>query len=391
MVALLLAVLAPLTAQTLLAQETRELVTEADVRALRTTNPQYFNALGANSLSQADSNLIRNTVKVQVLQMTMASNQLLLPDIREKLKRENDLRAKQPARDVLMPTVVENCKLLLSYPLPIKLNALMLITELNETPADTVKGIPAVPYQGMVEPLLAVLADAEQHEALKVVAVNGLLRVCRDSTPKVDVRMRIAEALVKTLENPQASDWLKMLSIQAVARTDVLLDTQRRPFIIQKLTEILVDPKQGWRVRADAAYALGRVSMNESVNVPLITHEIAKFAHEMAVRYNASKDDPHWRYCASRLYLAFRPEDARDTAFMDRSGKAPLSRFRPDVQGAYDRVLPIVNGILGSYPGELLPKAGIDQLKTWIDGNVPKNMSVSLDPNVKLKPIRAAG
>ncbi|MCA8984578.1 MAG: hypothetical protein KDA76_12495 [Planctomycetaceae bacterium] len=368
-----------------------ELVTEADLKLLRTSAPQYFKALGASSLNQTDANLIREFMRLQVLQMSMKSNERLLPDIREKLKREIDLRAKPPARDVMLQEIVKNCKLLLKYPLPIRLNAVMLITELNETSGDLAKGIPPAPYQGMTEALLDVIGDPNQHEALKVAAVNGLLRICRDSNPRVDIRLKMAEMLVKELESTTTSEWYRMVAIQTLARTDVLNDAQRRPFVVQKLAEILVDTKQGWRVRADAAYALARVPMDTTINVPLLLHEIARFAHDMSLQYNNTKDAAHWRYCMVRLYLVFRPEDARDTALLDRITRNPLNKFRTEVQGLYDVVLPVINDVIEFVPQQAISAANSTKLKSWIDGNPPANLSVSLDPNVKVKPLRNAG
>ena len=372
------------------AQNQKELVTDADLRSLRVNNPQYFKALGAGSLNSQDTTIIRDFMRIQVLQMSLKANERTLPSIREKLKREIDMRAKPAAKDVMLPEIVKNCMLLLQHPLPVQLNAVMLITELNEASGEVTKDIPPTPYQGMVEPLLQIINDPGYHEALKVTAVNGLERVCRDSNPKVDVRLRIADALVKQLERSDTSEWYRMSCIHTLARTDILNDAQKKPFIVQKLAEILVDPQQGWRVRVDAAHALGRVQMDSSINVSLIVHEIVRFAHEMGQQFNKTKNAPHWRYCAWRLYLTFRPEDGRDIGLLDRTGRAPLTKFKAETQAAYDLVLPIVNGILESMPAQNIAANRLDALKTWLDSNPPPNQSVSLDPNVKVKPLRSA-
>ncbi|MEZ5952389.1 MAG: hypothetical protein R3C12_25005 [Planctomycetaceae bacterium] len=367
-----------------------ELVTEADLKLLRTSAPQYFKALGASSLNQTDANLIREFMRLQVLQMSMKSNERLLPDIREKLKREIDLRAKPPARDVMLQEIVKNCKLLLKYPLPIRLNAVMLITELNETSGDLAKGIPPAPYQGMTEALLDVIGDPNQHEALKVAAVNGLLRICRDSNPRVDIRLKMAEMLVKELESTTTSEWYRMVAIQTLARTDVLNDAQRRPFVVQKLAEILVDTKQGWRVRADAAYALARVPMDTTINVPLLLHEIARFAHDMSLQYNNTKDAA-LAVLHGATVPCLSPRRCPRYRAAGSNNPQPLNKFRTEVQGLYDVVLPVINDVIEFVPQQAISAANSTKLKSWIDGNPPANLSVSLDPNVKVKPLRNAG
>jgi len=373
------------------AQNTEELVSEADIKALRQKAPDYFKALNSSSLSQADIKLLHEFMRVRVLQMSIASKERELSGIREKLKGEIKLRAKPPARAVMLEAIVENARLLLDHPRPVKLNAVMLITELNEDPGQITKSIPPKPYLGMVDTLLEVINDPDQHESLKVVATNGLHRLCRDNSPKVDMRLRIAETLIKQLNDSNNSEWFRMVAIQALSRTDVLNDATRKPFVVQKLAEILVDPKQGWRARAEAAAALGRVQMDASINVELLLHEIARFAYEMGQQYNRAVSQPQWRYCAIRLYLAFKPEDPADTSLLDRVGRAPLSRFRGDVQDVYGLVLPVVNGIMGSLPPQRIPEDDLKALKEWIDANAPDNLSVSLDPNVKVQPIRKAG
>lgn len=373
------------------AQNTEELVTEADLKALRQKSPDYFRALNSSSLTQADTKLVQEFMQVQVLQMAIPSKERELPEIREKLKREIDLRAKPASRAVMLEAIVENARKLLDHPLPIKLNAVMLITELNENPGQIAKSIPPAPYMGMVDTLLEVINDPEQHESLKVVAANGLHRLCRDNSPKVDLRLRIAEALIKQLDDLNNSEWFRMVCIQALSRTDVLNDATRKPFVLQKLGEILVDPKQGWRARAEAAAAIGRVPMDSSSNVELLLHEIARFAHDLGQAYNKNRSMPQWRYCAIRLYLAFKPEDPADTSLLDRATRPPLARFRSDVQDVYGLVLPVVNGIIGSLPPAPIPNQDLKALKDWIDANAPSNLSVSLDPSVKVQPLRKAG
>jgi len=367
----------------------QELVNDAQLQQLKRNGPQLFTAMGQTNLKQADIALLSEMTQIQVLQMSRKDKQTELADIRERLKRDLNLRATPAVRSVMIPEVIKNCEALLQHPLPVRLNACLLITEMNEEPGQVARQVPAKPWVGMTDPLLKVLNDPEQHVAVKVIAANGLMRLCQDGSPKVDVRSRIADTMISELNKPNLHEWYQRTLVQAVSYTDVLFDKARRPYIVQKLAEILVDSKQPWSVRAEAAAGLGRTNMNGEINVSLVSHEIVRFAHEMGQQFNANPKAPHWRYCAFRVYTAYKPESSGKQALLTRTQSPPLSGYRAEVASAYDVVLPVVNGILSNNvanPKAMAPTI-LEKADTWLDQNPPPNLTIG--PNVK--PLRNAG
>ncbi|MCA8989827.1 MAG: hypothetical protein KDA78_19420, partial [Planctomycetaceae bacterium] len=218
----------------LAAQPDNPLITEADTEILRRKAIDYNKALGASSLTQADIALLNEMSKAQVLQMSLSSKQRELSDIRERIKRDMNLLAKPAARGAILPQFAQHATTLLKdQPLPVRINACMLLTELNEEPPVIQKQIPAVPFLGVADALIQVLADPDQHTAVKIIAAKGLMRICRDGKPKVDLRTRIADVMVDQLKTQGSNEWYRRTLIESVSWTSVLFDKTRKPYIIQ--------------------------------------------------------------------------------------------------------------------------------------------------------------
>ncbi len=365
------------------AQGSGELIKEADLDFLKRNQIAYTRALGSSGMTQAEITLLTECARLQVLQMSLKSKIRELSDIRERLKRDLNLLAKPPARSVMLPLIVKFCEQLLDQPMPVRLNACMLITELNEESPNIPKQIPAVPFNGMADPLIAIIKDKNQSEAVKIVAANGLLRLCQDGSPKVDIRSRIADELIAQLKLPNLNEWYRRVLVEGVSYTSVLFDKTRTPYIVQTLAEILINPMEPWSVRAEAAAGLGRTDMNREINFSLVNYEIVRFAHDMAQAFNAKPNAPQWRLCAFRLYTAYQPEFTKSNALLSRVKSAPFTQNRAEIEGAYQKVLPLVNGILKQDPGKAVAvsPAVIKDLKGWLDANPPENYI--LGPNTK--------
>lgn len=366
------------------AQGDGELIKEADLDFLKRKKFEYTKALGTTNITQADIALLTEYNRIQILQMSLKSQLRQLSKIREQLKRDLNLLAKPPARSVLLPLIIKHCEQLNEQPLPVRLNACLLITELNEEPPNIPKQIPATPFTGIADPLIAIISEKNQSEALKIIATNGLMRLCQDGSPKVDIRSRIADALIAQLKQPNLNEWYKRSLVEAVSQTSVLFDKTRTPYIVQTLAEILINPMEPWTVRAEAASGLGRTEMNREINLTLINYEIVRFAHEMGQQYNAKPNAPHWRLCAFRLYTAYQPEFSNSTALLTRVKSAPFTAYRAEIQGAYDVVLPLANGILKLPPppgAKPVPPKVLSDLKAWLDANTPENDIIG--PNTK--------
>lgn len=364
---------------------TEELVTEEEVKAQKRALPNFFKTLAKTSLNQADILVIKSFLRIQVLQMSLDSKKLELSAIRKKIK-QNFIRARQPATDLLLPEITKQCEKLLKHPLPVRLNAVMLITELNQTRFNAGKKQAAVPYEGKAGSLIAIVSDPSQHQAVKVVAVNGLHRLCKDANLKIDLRKKIATALIKELKNSETEPWYQRVCIETLGVVNDLYDTQRKPYIVQMLCEILIDNQRPWLVRAGAACSLGRTKMDGQINLPLINYEVARFTYDLGLQHNQKPRSYHWKMCFFQAYSAYRKKDARDTAWLDRVKNASLSKHKTIVEAAYQRILPVVNEVIGRMKPQTISKKTLEDLKKFIDENPPANLSVAPGS----KPLREA-
>ncbi len=362
--------------------ECKDLIDPDDLVILRSSAPKFRKAMSKGSLSQADINVIKEFARVQVLQMSLEEKRKSLPDIRRSIK-QSFLRPSQAASELLLSELTKQCEKLLNCPLPVRLNAVLLIGELNQTQANLAKNLPAVPYEGKTEVLLSVIKDPKQHQAVKIAAVNGIYRVCKDSGLKVSLRKKVGQVVVAELKNPEADAWYKRVCIATLGVVDDLYDARRKPYIIQTLCEILIDNQQPWLVRATAANALGRAKMDGQTNLPLINHEIARFTYDLGVQFNRKPRQYYWKICVFQTYTAYRKRDQQDEALLDRVKSGPLSKHRSDVEKTYKQILPIINAIYSS-PKPLpktkippVPKAQLQALKDFIEKNRPSSYSVA--------------
>lgn len=364
---------------------TEELVTSDEVDSLRKLAPNYYKAISKTSLSQSEVQTIKDFARIQVLQMSLESKKRELPDIRKKIKRDFT-RAKQPGTDLLLSEITAQCQKLLKHSMPVRLNAVMLLSELNQSQGNIGKKESAVPYEGKADTLLAILKDPGQSQAVKVIAVRGLDRLCKDASLKVDLRKKIALSLIGEIKKANIEPWYKLVCVETLGAVDDLYDTQRKPYIIQALCEVLIDNKQPWLVRAEAAHSLGRTKMDSSINVALINYEVARFAYDLSLQFNRNTKLYYWKKSFFQVYTTYRKVTQRDTAFLDRVTKAPLTKHKTNVEAAYKVILPVVNEVVGQPSPQTIKisKTALENLKDFIDKNPPANLSVA--PG--LKPLR---
>ena len=362
--------------------ECKNLIKPSDLKQLKADAQKFRKAMGKSSLSQSDINTIKNFARIQVLQMSLEEKRRSLPDIRKTIKQDF-LRASSASTELLLAELLKQSQKLLNCPLPVRLNAVLLIGELNRTPANLTKKIPAVPYEEKTEVLLSIIKDPKQHPAVKIAAVNGLYRVCKDSSLKVTLRKKVGATVVAELKNPKADTWYKRVCIATLGVVDDLYDARRKPYIIQTLSAILTDNQEAWLVRAAAANALGRAKMDGQINLPLINYEIARFMYDLARQFNRNPRHYYWKTCVFQVYTAYRKLDARDIALLDRVKSPPLSKHRSNVEETYDQILPIINAIY-STPKPLpkvkipaVPKDRLEALKDFIEKNRPANLSLA--------------
>ena len=278
-------------------------------------------------------------------------------------------------RRIVMQMVVDQTKELFSNNLYVRIQAALILSELNLTEVDPRKNLPLEGFGPALDPLADVLLDPEQHEAVKIVAANGIYRLLRTSAPEAKLKIKVADALVKEFARTDTHFWYQLRLAAALSACDVSLDFNRQPFVVNVLLKAISDPQRPFAVRAEAARALGRVPIEPSVDYTRLLHELGVMAHALGTAAQQNPNDTEWPRCFLKLYYAFQPRDPNEMG-ADRKTKAGLlSRTNnPSATRAlYNEVLPLINAGLNQQP---IPAASLSALDSWIKKNAPAGVPV---------------
>lgn len=339
--------------------------------------------------SPEDRKLLQDIVRFKLSEMTLKENrdlnkvyklrQDLLNDVRLSNSNKN---APREVRDVMLETIVKEAPKLLEYHFAARLNAAILLAELNYSDADS--DAPAIPYVQAYKPLINLLDDDKQLDAVRVWAVLGLVRICL--APEINVPANVRNEIVtKLVEHMRSSKdahfWLQMRLAEGLGQINILRDQNKRPIVAQALAEVLVDVKRPWIVRAEAAQSLGRVPLDGSINVSLLAIEVARLTQQMEIARQKQPTRPDWNLCFLKIYLAFQPanEDEKQRLCglltqVDR--KASLSgSHKKTVTEAYEQVLPIVQDALKN--GNAANPQATASLTEWLKNNEPKDLRIA--------------
>lgn len=310
-------------------------------------------------LSTNGKQVIAGGLRFKLAEMTQGEKRKLLPDLHKTLMREITTGIGSPGSkpaDVASTTQFVNQELLRQIPellvnnFYVRLHAVLILSELDYAPAHTLlvqmisaKNIEEDPVNG-------------QPQAVKIAAMQGLIRILKFAQPQATVKERgtIAVAIVAELAKPENHWWYQLRLIEGLRNMTVALDTANNtPFVIQSLLSVVKDPNRVWTVRAKACYALGRVPVPPVVKVDDLVTAISECALQMANDAQAKPNNPIWKGCFWDLYLAFKPDGSKDKdgkdKDLDAEGKALgglLARFRPVAQPAYDVIVPICSGVI---------------------------------------------
>jgi hypothetical protein len=101
----------------------------------------------------------------------------------------------------------------------------------------------------------------------------------------------------------------------------------------------------------------------------------------MALAYEKKPKEFYWKDCFFKLYLAFTPANADEKAKKHGlreqvAQNAALASYKEIVQQSYDKILPLVQKVLG---GKTDVKIS-DQLKIikeWLGNNQPKDLRIT--------------
>lgn len=300
-------------------------------------------------------------------------------------------------RNNLCSAMVAACDRLMDNNFYVRLNAVILMAKLNETEEHNRLKTPEKPFQGAAEALLRVATDPKQLDAVKIPAVLGLQRILLGNRPRDnDLKNRIARGLIHELERPETFFWYQIRLGQTLAALDLSQvnepNATAKPLIVHTLMTVMADEKRDPRVRAEMAWSLGRVPIDQSVNMQLVAFELTNLAQQFANGYNKQRPgEYYWPECFWKLYLAFQPGNDEDKRRYDKPGL--LSRFpQGPIKDAYGVVLPVLKHVLEQDPKQKaapVPKEVLQGTSAWLEQHKPANYRVFPDGE-PLRPVMAA-
>jgi hypothetical protein len=322
---------------------------------------------------------IREGVKFRVERLTMPENWPNMGNRTKDLVNDLDVFANGAprAREIAARAAVEELdKLLFSdQPKVVKINAAWLLARLNiQTPR---VGTPAVPFAPAAEPLIKVLGDSQQSLDVKIAAVRGVERIMEDGDAPRQMRDQIAAALTSELNNIEnltpgdGRNWYHWRLVDALGAVRFPRSMTQQPIVVDALWEAMHDEDLSWRIRTRAIRSLGELDLDTSFNIPLLTHQIVLMAGRMTADYNDNPNLSFWKTCFSDLYFAFRAQ----TPEQQQKGwgllQNPPAGTRELIEGAYQVVLPLVNGVLKHEKPQPVPVALLGAASKWMQANKP--------------------
>lgn len=290
----------------------------------------------------------------------------------DKPEQRTEFRGKQ-----LLPLVVEETSKLFDNNFYVRIQAALLLGELNLVEEDAGKGIKAEPFPPAYKPLCQALLDPSQPDSVKIVCTLSLIRILAGGDPNtligkpnVEQKREIAQAIISELmrKDPEPHPWYQTRLVEALGYNDQMIDLNRNPFIYNCLIAVLNDKDRDLRTRVQAAWSLGR-HPEKGPNIPQMIAQVAALGIDLAEAQAKNPKDPVWRRCAWVLYLAFKNRDADDLdAKRDPNRKGGfLAEGSPTANAAkpaYEALVPILRQIIA----EKLPSPEqVQDLEKWLE------------------------
>lgn len=388
----------PATKDKIMTEEVR-LAEPAEIDKLKKDLAKYQNVLRKPIAGDAEKALIRNGIRYRLALMclkevpgpndTVVDNRKNLSKLHDDLLRDMNSAASVPEtanaaqvksfrQMVLQELVNQAAPLLANQNFYVRLHIAILLGELDLTKEDPKLNFKQEAFAPPADPLVKVILDPQQPEAVKVAAVNGLVRILRLGNPNIALRTKVAQALVAELNSrvgpgeKEKNHWYQMRLAGAMSVVDVDLDEARKPFVVNVLLAVMADAKRTWAVRSEAAKSLGRVPLPPACNPPSVTQAVAAFALQLAkaaqLQPPSKADDPRWRSEFIKVYLAFQPLDANDLTADKKSKAGLLNNPAAAAKTAYGLIVPMVAAILH---GQRLTVQQVQMLEAYIVPNPP--------------------
>jgi hypothetical protein len=361
--------------------ERKPLMTAAEIQKeegeLRRIPPRGVELiLYAGELNQSNEEAIRRWAKLRIAQLTavddwsklseITGSEILLPLRTAGLKQSNANRVRD-FREVVCKALTDACKSVLDNNFYVRMQAVRILSELNvrERPTTGVNPAPAVSYVPAMEPLLDVIGDPNQPDALKVLAAKGVARIAdhADIIP-AELKFRAADVLTKELARADTFWWYQMRLADASAAIEFEIDRNGQPIVVDTLLAVIADNKRSCMARTAAAKALGRTPITAGkFDEKAAADRLVQLARDMSVAYNKAPQKVQWYECFINLYLTFKPDAGEDPAGLPQNSLIRRGSLPAALDNAAQRITPVVKHVVNqrlgqqnAIPGELIQR-----------------------------------
>lgn len=320
-----------------------------------------------------------------------------LHDLRKKLLDLIKVYAKTPAsRDYFLKQITERSSELLDNNFVVRENIILLLGSLSSSYPPPGKTTEPTPYEPAYAVLLKVTKDENQHEVLKVNALTGLLRICRLGLPLPDgnndkKRSEIAMALVPELAKKNTFWWYQARLAECLGAASVTYDSaanKTNPVVLQVLAEVVADDKRHLQARVEAAKAIGRLPLDNTLNMVPVAYHIVNLGYQILQAHNANPKKEQWvNYFYTKdpmlgfgLYYAFRAENgnARLPGGKRKPGLLDAQVNTKEIKEAYEQIVPMTLHLIDNVSKPVaVPAPQMSNIETWLKSHAPANPRIT--------------
>ena len=369
-----------------------ELITEADATDWRKTERNNFNkALNDGKLNNTTQPKIADGIRIIVHELSLKSRRDTIKDVRKKIVRDTDPVAKgQQMREFVMAEIVKRAAEMLDGNLHVRMQAILLISELNIDPGQYPRK-PPIAYAKGASVLIDVVdpppGGINQPQAVRVLAARGIARLLRDGRqalpPNQKLTADIAPRLLSQLNQKNNHYWYTNTLMDALIETGQTVvavgDDSPRPLIVETLARLMADQQQVYEVRTHALYCLGRTPMSGGINAAPVGWAASQLAAQIATDINQGKvNGNRGFFLLQSIYFGFKPQNATEMTTDGRS-KAGLtnSLAGQPIQAAYRDFLVLFNGVIKQAGQGARIIADPQAIQTLRQAQKPANMVVA--------------
>lgn len=370
----------------------KPLIEEEKVKEFKKKDFDFANTLQRGDLSAASRELVSEGIRTRVYSLTLRSN---LTDrevgakIVEQFRREilqagmlKDPAGARAFREFVMQELVARCSELLDNHLFARFQAVVLLANANLVePNPQNPGAPGQAFTPAFEPLLKVLNDPNQPDALKIQATVGLTNInLRGSTPpSPNQRVQAGQAFIRELARQNTHEWYQVRLLEGLSSIDQVLDLAGKPFISDAIDATVKDANRKWPVRCAAAKALGRTQLTPDMKVNLFVIDILNLARDAADAMNAEESkSAFWTGCFWDIYFAFRSFDGT-AGLTEKVKRAGMQKFEKIVKEGFEQYMPLMNHVIATEQVSNFPDEMLNPFREWLQTNTPADYQPKVD------------